>query len=158
MYQHVGKGGKRYWGQRGAGIVFTDGYKILLLRRVGGKAADHDGKWCIPGGKTEAGETPLDTARRECQEEIGAVKGSKFAQFDEKDGQHIFTVYMFKVPYPFDVKLSEEHDQSDWVDIEKIKTLPLHPEFAKHLPYYLKAIQRKFPKNFAEWLEVRSSQ
>lgn len=154
-YQHVGKGGKRYWGDRGAGIVFTDGYKILLIRRTG-SAADHGGKWCIPGGKTEQGETAMDTARRESQEEIGTVKGSRFASFDEKDGQHTFTVYMYKVDYPFDVKLSKEHDQSQWVTIDKIKTLDLHPEFKKHLPYYLKAIQRKFPtSDFAEWLSSR---
>ena len=153
-YQHVGKGGKRYWGDRGAGIVFTDGHKILLLRRTG-KAADQGGKWGIPGGKTEKGETPMDTAKRECQEEIGIVKGSRFASFDEKDGQHTFTVYMFKVDYPFNVKLSEEHDQYEWVMLDKLKTLDLHAEFKKHLPYYLKAIRRKFSTDFGEWLTGR---
>lgn len=153
-YQHIGKGGKRYWGNRGAGIVFTDGSSILLLRRTG-QAADQGGKWCIPGGKTEKGETPFDTAKRECKEEIGDVKGSRFASFDEKDGKHTFTVYMFKVDSPFDVKLSEEHDQSEWVSLDKIKTLDLHPEFKKHLPYYLKAIHRKFPDNFGEWFDAR---
>lgn len=153
MYHRIGKGGKRYWGKRGAGIVFTDGQKILLLRRKGGGAADHEGKWCIPGGKTEEGETPLDTARRECQEEIGAFEGTRFAQFDERDGHHTFTVYLYKVAQPFDVKLSEEHDQSEWVELKGVQKLSLHPEFAQHFPYYLKAIKRKFPSTFAEWLE-----
>jgi 8-oxo-dGTP diphosphatase len=152
MYQHIGKGGKRYWGKRGAGVVFTDGERILLLRRKGGGAADHEGKWCIPGGKAEAGELPIDTARRECKEEIGNFEGVRFAQFDEKDGQHVFTVYLFKVDKPFSVHLSEEHDEWEWVRLEGVHKLPLHPEFAQHFPYYLKAIKRKFETNFSEWL------
>lgn len=156
MYRHIGKGGKRYWGDRGAGIVFTDGNSILLLRRKGGGAADYEGKWCIPGGKTEKGEQPLDTARRECKEEIGCVEGTRFAQFDEIDGQHRFTVYLFKVEKPFKVSLSEEHDKFLWVDLKDITTLPLHPEFAKNVPYYQKAIHRKFATRFSEWLIHKS--
>jgi len=155
MYHRIGKGGKRYWGKRGAGVVFTDGEKILLLRRAGGGAADHEGKWCIPGGKMEEGEQPLDTARRECKEEIGNFEGTRFAQFDEKDGHHVFTVYLFKVNKPFDVNLSSEHDDSGWINLEDVRNLPLHPEFAQGLPYYLDAIKKKFPQNFAEWLQRR---
>ncbi len=151
-YHRIGKGGKTYWGKRGAGIIFTNGESILLLKRA--KSADHHGTWCMPGGKTEQGEVPIETARRECKEEIGSSPGEQFARFDEKDGHHVFTVFLFKTE-PFDVKLSDEHDEFKWVPIQEIETLDLHPEFKAHLPYYLKAIGKKFNHKFSEWIKHR---
>ncbi len=129
-----------------AGILFTDGQKLLLLRRAG--KCSHTGKWCMPGGKAKEDETPLETAERECKEEIGSVKGSKFAKSDEDD----FTAFLYKIDKPFGIKLSSEHDKHQWVSLEKVEEFLLHPEFKKHLPYYLKAIKQKFSSNFSEFV------
>jgi 8-oxo-dGTP diphosphatase len=160
-YHRIGQGGKRYWGRSGAGIVFTDGEKVLLLRRAG-DAKDEGGKWGIPGGKTEAGETPIETARRECQEEAGQVSGHRFAHFGEQDGHHRFTVFLFAVSKPFDVTLSHEHDASLWIPIDDLHHYNLHEEFRKGFPYYLKAINRYFHKEstfreFFWWNENESA-
>jgi ADP-ribose pyrophosphatase YjhB (NUDIX family) len=40
--------------------------RILLVRHV-------EGRWQLPGGAVDPGETPSETARRECREEIGAT-------------------------------------------------------------------------------------
>ena len=40
--------------------------RILLVRHV-------EGRWQLPGGAVDPGETPSETARRECREELGAV-------------------------------------------------------------------------------------
>lgn len=157
QYHRIGTGGKKYWGKKGAGILFTDGDKVLLLRRKGGGAADHAGKWGIPGGKTEGNESPIETAKRECKEEIGGYEGTRVAQFDEVDGHHKFTVFVFKIDKPFDVSISEEHDKSEWIPIAELRSYPLHPEFEKHLPYYLKAIRQKISHSFAEWLIIRNA-
>jgi 8-oxo-dGTP pyrophosphatase MutT (NUDIX family) len=156
-YHRIGQGGKRYWGMRGAGILFTDGESILLLRRSDG-ARDERGQWGIPGGRTEQGETPIDTARRETKEEAGHVEGQRFAQFDEKDGKHSFTVFLYAVNKPFKVELSEEHDQAEWIPIDDLRKYNLHKEFDKNLPYYLKAINRHYGKNsFAEWMKLKKA-
>jgi 8-oxo-dGTP pyrophosphatase MutT (NUDIX family) len=47
-----------------------DGLTILLTRRTA-HLYDHAGQISLPGGRTEADETPRDTALRETAEEIG---------------------------------------------------------------------------------------
>jgi 8-oxo-dGTP pyrophosphatase MutT (NUDIX family) len=40
--------------------------RVLLVRHV-------EGRWQLPGGAVDPGETPSETARRECCEELGAA-------------------------------------------------------------------------------------
>ncbi len=47
-YHRIGKDGAKYKGKRGAGILFTDGKQILLLKRSEG--SDNPGTWGLPGG------------------------------------------------------------------------------------------------------------
>jgi len=50
------------------------GPAVLLTRRAP-KLRDHGGQWALPGGRVDAGESPLDAARRECREELGLDLG-----------------------------------------------------------------------------------
>jgi ADP-ribose pyrophosphatase YjhB (NUDIX family) len=52
----------------GVGAVVLDGDRVLLVKR-GGQPAE--GKWSIPGGLVDLGETTEDAARREVREECG---------------------------------------------------------------------------------------
>jgi 8-oxo-dGTP pyrophosphatase MutT (NUDIX family) len=47
-------------------FVRDDEGRILLVRHV-------EGRWQLPGGAVDPGETPSETARRECREELGAA-------------------------------------------------------------------------------------
>lgn len=49
----------------GVAVILTDGKKIALGKR------NDTGKWCIPCGHIEYGESFIDTAIREVKEEIG---------------------------------------------------------------------------------------
>jgi 8-oxo-dGTP pyrophosphatase MutT (NUDIX family) len=142
QFHRIGKDSKKYWGRLGAGILFTDGERVLLLRRDG--SSDNKGCWGIPGGRAKDGEAPIDVARRETKEECGSAEGQRFAHFHSVDGAHHFHTYLFAIASPFDVELSKEHNQWKWVKLDKVKDLDLHPRLKKDWPSFLKAIKKKF--------------
>ena len=52
----------------GSAVLITEGDKILLGRR---NKEPNFGKWILPGGKIEFGETHIQAAIREAKEELG---------------------------------------------------------------------------------------
>lgn len=158
MWKRLGKDGARYWGSEGAGIFFTNGDKVLLLKRS--DKGDGAGTWGLPGGKLEDGESPIDAAQRESKEECGKFKGQRVGEIEEKDGLHKWTTYFFRIEKPFKCKLSDEHTEYKWTKIEDIKSLKLHPKFSENLNRHLKtlrSISKKGTINFKEWLETFGS-
>lgn len=149
MLNRLSKTGVRH----GAGILFTDGKRALLLRR-----AERDGKgtWSVPGGRADSGESPLETAKRETKEEIGEVRGTQFARFTLSNKKMTFTTFLFAVDDRFECELSEEHDKSKWIKIDQLADYRLHDKFRDELPKYINAINEYFGKdfNFKEWLDV----
>ena len=49
----------------------TAGGASLLLTRRGGHLSAHARQWAFPGGRIDVGETPLEAAMREANEEVG---------------------------------------------------------------------------------------
>ena len=152
----IGKDGHKYRGESGAGIIFTDGHKILLLRRSDGD--EHEkGTWGIPGGKAKPGELAIDAAVRESKEECGNFEGQRIAKFEEPDNSFMWTTFMYRVKKPFKCQLSDEHDNWKWFKLDEIEDQTLHSKFKIKLPRYLKIIKVKFhqPPTFKEWLELK---
>lgn len=54
-----------------AGILFVAPDKTALFIKRSSKATDCPDCWGFPGGMAEDDETPIETAKRECKEEIG---------------------------------------------------------------------------------------
>lgn len=116
--------------QVSAGIVVyykpTDGSEVeyLLLHYVAGH-------WDLPKGKLEAGETKIQAAIRELEEETGLTEiaihegfeESLMYQFRDKHGNPIEkTVHFFvgQVPHRNSpVKISREHQGYDWLPFNK---------------------------------------
>jgi ADP-ribose pyrophosphatase YjhB (NUDIX family) len=52
-------------------MVGVAGGAAVLLCRRGARLRSHAGQWALPGGRLDDGETPLDAALRELEEELG---------------------------------------------------------------------------------------
>lgn len=154
MWKMIGKNSNKYWGAKGAGIFFTNGSKVLLLKRA--EPGDHHGTWCLPGGKVEEGESFIDAARRESLEECGKMKGTRFEDSKEKDGQHVWTTFFFRINKPFKCKLSKEHSDWNWFDIDELSDINLHPKLSNNIDRYKKIVNNHFKKmSFKEWLNYK---
>ena len=87
--------------------------KILLVKR-GMHEIAFPGKWALPGGKLEKGETVFDTLKREVMEEVGleiedAHTYVRNYSFVRPDGHHV-AGFVFQVY----VKKGEVHISSDF--------------------------------------------
>lgn len=128
---------------KAAGIMFVCGDKVLFTRRSG----DGSGLWAFPGGKTEPGESAVQSAVREASEETGTLvatdvplvwtttlgmapeatgEGTDGEGVSGEDSKVYFTTFMVKVPDQFVPELCEEHDCYCWAPMSSPPS-PLHP-------------------------------
>jgi 8-oxo-dGTP pyrophosphatase MutT (NUDIX family) len=54
-----------------------DGGAAFVLTRRASSLRSHRGQWALPGGRCDAGETPVTAALRELQEELGLALGEQ---------------------------------------------------------------------------------
>ena len=54
----------------------ADGTAFVLTRRAS-SLRSHRGQWALPGGRCDAGETPVTAALRELHEELGLALGEQ---------------------------------------------------------------------------------
>ena len=98
----------------GVAVVAADSGRVLMLQR----ALDDDdraaGKWEFPGGRLEDGETPLEGARREWEEEVGQPL---------PDGQivggwvsGVYECFVYLIPAEADVDLNLNHEDRDVIN------------------------------------------
>lgn len=150
-WHRIGRGGNKYWGKKGAGIFFTDGHRVLLLKRS--EKGDQEDTWGLPGGKAEYGESAIANAIREAEEECGTVKGKRFDSLESQDGHHHWTTFFFKVDKPFECKISDEHKDWKWVRFDELDKYDLHPKLEDQIGRYLRLLSRKSGLTFSEWIK-----
>ena len=115
------------------GIVLNKDQKILFIHRLG--------RWDLPKGKIEPGESREVAAVREVGEECGIfdLKLKRFVNstyhiYTERDGKKILkTTYWFEMFYPGNAtpkpQIEEGINEVDWKDEEAIKTTILPSTF-----------------------------
>ena len=99
-----------------APVVARDGEATLLLTQRAAALRDHSGQIAFPGGKIEPGESPLDAALREVEEEIGLFRDSIeilgcLDPYQTSTGFRVFPlVGLVRTPFALDVNHEEVDD------------------------------------------------
>jgi isopentenyldiphosphate isomerase len=130
-----------YWHRNSHVWIFNSSGEILCQQRSLLKDTS-PGLWDpFSGGHVLAGEGYLDTAIKECAEELGLVINAKdlrfFKTFKENSGKEFVSV--FKLLWDSDVKKinfeKEEISQLKWIGVEKLKEILLvrkDPQWTEH--------------------------
>jgi 8-oxo-dGTP diphosphatase len=113
----------------GVGAVVLDGDRVLLVRRGGQPSA---GKWSLPGGLVELGETIEDAIRRELREEcgldvtLGGVAGVIDRVVRDEEGRvryHYVLVDFLAHPVSSEVVAGSDAAEARWLPIERVEEL-----------------------------------
>jgi 8-oxo-dGTP diphosphatase len=126
-------------------VVFGDEDRILLIKR--GKAP-HYGRWMVPGGTLEWGETLEEAAIREVREETGIeIEIETFVELIEaitpgEDGFHF--VIMDYAARAVSGVLAADSDALDavWASLESLDTFDLTPELLRVIDKARRATRR----------------
>jgi 8-oxo-dGTP pyrophosphatase MutT (NUDIX family) len=118
-----------------AGILYLAAGRALMLKRCA-TAGGYPGTWAFSAGGIEAGETPIQAAIRESQEETGHTPESGLTLLSERDG---FTLYLCTDPQ-FAPVLNCEHDGYVWAPAADLPQ-PLHPGCAEAIEAALQMLQ-----------------
>ena len=117
------------------GIIKNEKDEILILKRHPKSRTDPE-KWELPGGKVEKGEDFDAALVREIKEETN-LDGSigDFCEAVQNDYMHKRTVQImiYLKDLTGEVKISDEHIDWMWANIEQMKTLELSTSLKKVL-------------------------
>lgn len=124
--------------------------KLLLLKYA--ESSHQAGKWGVPAGKLEAGESPIGAARRElfeetgisldCQSSIHYVNSLYLRKPDIDYTFHLFKVELPKAPI---IELSHEHQDYHWATSKDIEEMPLMAGAREALNCYRATSVKRLP-------------
>lgn len=140
--------GRRHWGRHGAaGLLVTRpgpvGPQVLLQLRA--PWTHEGGTWGLPGGARDSHESPAEAAFREAREEASVDPSVLLAtgQHVDDHGSWSYTYVLAQAPGgAFAAVAGAESDAVEWIDVDAVRQLPLHPAFAPRWPLLRKLLER----------------
>lgn len=114
--------------------------ELLLLKRA--ESESEGGRWGVPGGKVEKGESVRDGAMREVWEETGMRLKDKELQYLGKlfirkpHVEYVYHMFYCKFARRPVVVLNHEHQEYRWLSAEKAATLPVMLAGQEALRYF----------------------
>jgi 8-oxo-dGTP diphosphatase len=128
-------------------VMFTlrdDDLQVLLIQR---KTPPFEGRWAIPGGFVEAGESLEAAARRELQEETGVrdVYLEQLYTFGDPKrdprGRVVTVAYLALVPAPLAVQAGSDASDARWWSVARLPKLAF--DHTQILQYALQRLRYK---------------
>jgi len=119
------------------GFLYRDGKFIILKRSE--KEIQSPGKWTVPGGKVERGDTILEALEKEIKEETGLETEKEFeflgdSEFTRPDGYHVVVPRFLCRAKSGEVNI-DKNDFTDhaWISLDEIGNYDLIPGVKKAL-------------------------
>jgi len=143
------KAGKNYIGVSVGAFITNDKDQVLLVKR-NKKARNDEGRWKLPGGKVEFGETRKEAIIREIQEELGiTMKNIVLLHavdefFNNKKEHWLASIYLYslKLKDKPENKEPHKHDSIGWFNINKLPN-PHSLMLKENIKEYKRLLRRK---------------
>ncbi|HEY8885741.1 MAG TPA: NUDIX hydrolase [Chloroflexota bacterium] len=136
------------------GAIVTDGDRILLIERG---HPPSQGRWSIPGGRVELGETLPQALRREIQEECGididvgepAIILDRITRHPDGAVHSHYLILDFwatpKVPLTAPILASSDASAAGWFTLAEIRQLPTTNQLVEYLEEALRRQRERIP-------------
>lgn len=148
-YQIISKGESFSPSVEVVGCFLEFDSKVLYIKRA--PHISQGNTWCIPGGKLEKDETPIEGVIREIYEEVGVtIIQENLIYLGKLQIRRAEIDYLFHIfVNAFDVKplinlCFDESTEARWLTIEEIEKLPLIVGGHSVLDYYQAWIKNPF--------------
>lgn len=118
-----------------AAAALVDAGRLLLAQRV--SPPELAGRWELPGGKIEPGETPEEGLRRELREELGVETAVGDRIGVDVPLSNTMVLRAYAVELKSGVPAALEHSAVRWVDAAELADVDLVPNDRAWLPELL---------------------
>lgn len=121
--------------------------RLLILQNAEFK--EEAGRWGVPAGKVEPGESPEEAVRRELFEETGisiessAVVSLGVLYIRKPYVRYVYHLFQITLDQKQEVRLSREHADARWASSKELKSLPLMDGAFEALSKYRIALAQK---------------